>query len=385
MRYSLKILLLILMAFFLGGCMRAVSQPSFKTLDSLIPVDATQVAFSDDLEPASLETAIDRSIRFYEGRGRNNVYQIEDRQIDAQQFKETLLAFRALLGDAKDPETLGKRMAEAFDVYQVTGTDDESRVLFTGYYEPLLEGSLQKTEKYKYPLYRVPPDLVRKGTRIGRMQNDKFVPYYSRREIDVDGVLRGKNLELLWVSDPVDLFSLHIQGSGKIKLENGDLLTVGFANTNGRSFRSITKFLLDKGTIQPHEVTYRHDFLRGKRDEEIYEALSHNERYTFFRFLEKDPVGSLGETVTPDRTIATDPEYFPEGALAFIRLRKPVFDTDGHVKERVEFSRFVLSQDKGAAIKGPGRVDLFCGFGEKAEKTAGTLKERGELYLLLKK
>ena len=98
MRYSLKILLLILMAFFLGGCMRAVSQPSFKTLDSLIPVDATQVAFSDDLEPASLETAIDRSIRFYEGRGRNNVYQIEDRQIDAQQFKETLLAFRALLG-----------------------------------------------------------------------------------------------------------------------------------------------------------------------------------------------------------------------------------------------------------------------------------------------
>ncbi|HQN70529.1 MAG TPA: MltA domain-containing protein [Smithella sp.] len=385
MRYSLKILLLILMAFFLGGCMRAVSQPSFKTLDSLIPVDATQVAFSDDLEPASLETAIDRSILFYEGRGRNNVYQIEDRQIDAQQFKETLLAFRALLGDAKDPETLGKRMAEAFDVYQVTGTDDESRVLFTGYYEPLLEGSLQKTEKYKYPLYRVPPDLVRKGTRIGRMQNDKFVPYYSRREIDVDGVLRGKNLELLWVSDPVDLFSLHIQGSGKIKLENGDLLTVGFANTNGRSFRSITKFLLDKGTIQPHEVTYRHDFLRGKRDEEIYEALSHNERYTFFRFLEKDPVGSLGEAVTPDRTIATDPEYFPEGALAFIRLRKPVFDTDGHVKERVEFSRFVLSQDKGAAIKGPGRVDLFCGFGEKAEKTAGTLKERGELYLLLKK
>jgi len=385
MRYSLKILLLILMAFFLGGCMRAVSQPSFKTLDSLIPVDATQVAFSDDLEPASLETAIDRSIRFYEGRGRNNVYQIEDRQIDAQQFKETLLAFRALLGDAKDPETLGKRMAEAFDVYQVTGTDDESRVLFTGYYEPLLEGSLQKTEKYKYPLYRVPPDLVRKGTRIGRMQNDKFVPYYSRREIDVDGVLRGKNLELLWVSDPVDLFSLHIQGSGKIKLENGDLLTVGFANTNGRPFRSITKFLLDKGTIQHHEVMYRHDFLRGKRDEEIYEALSHNERYTFFRFLEKDPVGSLGETVTPDRTIATDPEYFPEGALAFIRLRKPVFNTDGHVKERVEFSRFVLSQDKGAAIKGPGRVDLFCGFGEKAEKTAGTLKERGELYLLLKK
>ncbi len=220
---------------------------------------------------------------------------------------------------------------------------------------------------------------------MGRMQDNKFVPYYSRRDIDVNGVLQGKNLELIWVSDPVDLFSLHIQGSGKIKLENGRLVTVGYAQTNGRPFRSITKFMLDNGKIQNNDVTYRHSFLRGKSDQEIYEALSHNERYTFFRFLEKDPVGSLGEMVTPDRTIATDPDFFPEGALAFIRLRKPVFDAEGNVRERVDFSRFVLNQDKGTAIKGPGRVDLFCGFGEKAEYTAGTLKEKGELYLLLKK
>lgn len=385
MKYSLKIFLFIIMAISFSGCLRAASHPSLNTFESLVSADPAEIVFLDDLEPASLETAIDRSVRFYEGRGRNKVYRIDDRDVDARQLKETLIAFRSLLRTAGSPDNLAKKIAEEFDVYRVAGSDDDGSVLFTGYYEPLLEGSLQRTEKYRYPLYRAPPDLIRKGSKVGRMEDDEFVPYYSRREIDVDGVLRGKNLELLWVSDPVDLFSLHIQGSGKIKLENGDLLTVGYANTNGRPFRSVTKFMLDGGKIQNNEVTYRHEFLRNKSDEEIYDALSHNERYTFFRFLEKDPVGSLGEMVTPDRSIATDPDFFPEGALAFIRLRKPVFDNAGNVKERVDFSRFVLSQDKGAAIKGPGRVDLFCGFGEKAEYTAGTLKEKGELYLLLKK
>ena len=257
--------------------------------------------------------------------------------------------------------------------------------LFTGYYEPLLEGSLKRTEKYRYPLYRVPPDLIKKENKVGRMKDGKFIPYYSRREIDVDGVLQGKNLELVWVADPVELFSLQIQGSGKIKLEDGTLLTVGYAQNNGRPFRSITTFMLEDGKIKSSEASYRYLFLKGKEEKEIYDILSYNERYTFFRFLDKDPMGSLGEPVTPDRSIATDPDYFPEGALAFIRLRKPVFDTEGNVKERVNFSRFVLSQDKGSAIKGAGRVDLFCGFGEKAESTAGTLKENGDLYLLLKK
>jgi len=187
------------------------------------------------------------------------------------------------------------------------------------------------------------------------------------------------------VADPVELYSLHIQGSGKIKLEDETLLTVGYAQTNGRPFRSITKFMLEGGKIKSSEASYRHVFLKGKEEKEMYDILSYNERYTFFRFLDKEPVGSLGEPVTPGRSIATDPDFFPEGALAFIRLRKPVFDTEGNVKERVSFSRFVLNQDKGSAIEGPGRVDLFCGFGTKAEYTAGTLKEKGELYLLIKK
>ena len=119
--------------------------------------------------------------------------------------------------------------------------------------------------------------------------------------------------------------------------------------------------------------------------EEILKIFGHNERYILFRFAEGEPVGSLGEPVTPDRSSATDPEFFPQGALAFIRLRKPAFDEQGNILVRIACSRFVLSQDKGSAINVPARVDCVCGFAEKARATAGSLKEKGYLYLLIKK
>ncbi|MFZ3156279.1 MAG: MltA domain-containing protein [Smithella sp.] len=385
MKYPFKISLLLIMVVFLGGCLRGVPKYPVKPSEVFIPVAAKDIDFADDLDTDSLELAIERSINYYENAGRNKVYRVADRLISAQQLKETLKTFQMILRKTGNKADLNKIIVAEFNVYRVAGAGNYPGALFTGYYEPLLEGSLKRTDKYRYPLYRVPPDLVKKESQIGRMNDGKFVPYYNRREIDVERVLQGKNLELVWVSDPVELFSLHIQGSGKIKLEDGTILTVGFAQTNGRPFRSVTKFMLESGKINSSEASYRHEFLRGRSDQEIYDILSHNERYTFFRFLEKDPVGSLGESVTPDRSIATDPDFFPEGALAFISLRKPVFDADGNIKERVNFSRFVLSQDKGSAIKGPGRVDIFCGFGIEAENMAGTLKENGELYLLLKK
>lgn len=372
-------LLLIIVAVIFNGCMRAVPKSSF------YPVVAADIDFTDDLDPDSLELAIERSINYYENAGRDKVYRVADRVISAQQLKETLTAFRAILRKTDNNTDLSKKIVAEFNVYRIGGNGGSNNALFTGYYEPLLEGSLKRTEKYKYPLYRVPYDLIKKENKIGRMKDGKFIPYYSRREIDVDRVLQGKNLELVWVADPVELFSLQIQGSGKIKLEDGTLITVGYAQNNGRPFRSITTFMLEGGKIKSSEASYRYLFLKGKEEKEMYDILNYNERYTFFRFLDKEPMGSLGEPVTPGRSIATDPDYFPEGALAFVRLRKPVFDTEGNVKERINFSRFVLSQDKGSAIKGAGRVDLFCGFGENAETTAGTLKENGELYILLKK
>jgi len=393
MNRPLKVSLLILMVLIaLTGCMRKwIDQPGAPTPErALTEVDADSLNFDDDLDAASLMKAIDRSLHYYDGTGRNKMFNVAGRPVSAKKMKESLMAFRNILQSESSVEKRQKRIAEEFSVLRAAGQTGEGDVLFTGYYEPLLEGSLTRTDKYKYPLYKPPSDILigkssKKETRISRTENGRNIPYYTRREIDVDGVLLGRGLELIWVSDPVELNSLHTQGSGKIKLEDGKILTVGYAQNNGRPFRSVTMNMLDQNKIDKSDASYKgfKTWLKGKSEKEIFEILSHNERYIFFRFVNKEPVGSLGQPVTPDRSIATDPEYFPQGALAFIRLRKPVLDDDNNVVKRVEFSRFVLNQDKGSAIKGSGRVDLFCGFGEKAQATAGSLKEKGELYFLI--
>jgi membrane-bound lytic murein transglycosylase A len=372
MKHAVNFLLLGLIILSVAGCTRTAIRMPAPSAVALIAVPAEQVDLNDDLDFASLELAIDRSVQYYEGSSQNSVYRMADKLIGAKQLKESLLAFRKIIRNGASNEEKKNQIRQDFDIYRAAGDDEYGGVLFTGYYEPLLEGSLTPTDKYRYPLYKPPPDLVMKAiskneTKISRMKNGEAVPYYTRGEIDVEGVLKGRSLELLWVADPVELFTLHIQGSGKIKLEDGRMLTVSYAQNNGRPFRSVTRYMLDN------------------EEQELFEILSYNERYIFFRFVDKEPVGSLGQPVTPDRSIATDPDYFPQGALAFIRLRKPVFDAEGNVKERVNFSRFVLNQDKGSAIKGPGRVDLFCGFGANAQSTAGSLKEKGELYFLIKK
>ena len=377
MKYTTKFLLMVLIILSLAACTRTVSRLSVPPEDALIVVSAEQIDLNDDLVYASLDLAIDRSIKYYEGSGQKRVYRIADKLIGAKQMKDSLIAFRKIIKNDASIEDKKNQIRQEFDIYRAAGDDEHGGVLFTGYYEPLLEGSLTPTEKYKYPLYKPPPDLVMKSiskneTRISRMKNGESVPYHTRREIDVDGVLKGRGLELLWVDDPIELFTLHIQGSGKIKLEDGRMLTVSYAQNNGRPFR-----IINNRTVK--------NFLKSKQEQKLFEILSYNERYIFFRFVDKEPVGSIGQPVTQNRSIATDPDYFPQGALAFIRSRKPVFDSEGNISQRVPFSRFVLSQDKGSAIKGPGRVDLFCGFGENAEATASSLKEKGELYFLIKK
>jgi membrane-bound lytic murein transglycosylase A len=378
MKYTTNFLLIVLIILSLAACTRTVSRMYATPEDALVVVSEEQIDLNDDLDYAFLDLAIDRSIRYYEGSGQKRVYRIADKLIGAKQMKDSLIAFRKIIKNDASVEDKNNQIRQEFDIYRAAGDDEHGGVLFTGYYEPLLEGSFNPTEKYKYPLYKPPPELAVKSasksqTKANQMKNgESSPPYHTRREIDVEGVLKGRGLELLWVDDPIALFSLHIQGSGKIKLEDGRLLTVSYAQNNGRPFR-----VINNRTVK--------NFLKNKPEQELFEILSYNERYIFFRFVDKEPVGSLGQPVTPNRSIATDTDYFPQGALAFIRLRKPVFDAEGNISQRVPFSRFVLSQDKGSAIKGPGRVDLFCGFGENAEATAGSLKEKGELFFLLKK
>ena len=369
-----------------------------KPVSPLIRLSADQLPlFSDDMDPASLETAIEKSLRYYARAAGNGPYRMDDAMVTVRELRESVLALKEILRRGETGETRQMLIRETFDVYRSTGLDGKDAVLFPGYFEPILDGSLKKTAKYKYPVYKAPADAVvvnlgkfrekQQGDQlVGRVRNGELVPYYSRSEIEDLAALAGRNLEIAWVDDRINLFFLHTQGSGKIKLPNGKLLQIGYAIKNGRPYQSVGRFLMDTGKISPQDMSYQaiKRYLR-EHPEALAEILGHNESFIFFREVKEGPVGSLGEILTAGRSIATDAAVFPRGALAFIRAQKPILDREGNVVSWVPFSRFVVAQDAGGMIKGAGRVDLFCGTGDEAEMLAGSLKERGELYFLVKK
>ncbi len=350
----------------------------------------------DDLDLSSLETAIERSLQYYE-KIKGPSFRFGDREISIAEMKASLLAFREIIRSADPAEVKLNRIRETFEFFPPPGQNTNGRAIFTGYYVPTLEGSWVKTGRYRYPLYRKPDDLIvvnlgeyngkyKAEQLIGRMERGELIPYYSRDEIDRKGALGGRRLELLWVDDPVALYSLHVQGSGKIRLPDGQIIVVSYAQSNGRPFRSLSKTLIEKERITAQEVSYAHiqNYLR-ENPGEVEDLFSYNDRYVFFRRVERDPLGALQLPVTSGRTIATDLDVFPRGALVLIRTQKPLFDDGGQIRQWVPISRFVLNQDAGAAIKGPGRVDIFCGDGPNAEQLAGSLKEKGDLYILIRK
>ena len=353
--------------------------------------------FTDDMDLESLDTAVEKSLQYYQKAAGSGPFLMDDDRITVRELRESLSALREILRSGDTEAAKQDRIRETFDVYQSTGLDGKNSVLFTGYFEPIMKGSLNKTREYRYPVYKSPDDAITvnlgkfreryKGEQlIGRVKNGELVPYYSRSEIEDRAALSGRNLELAWVGDRIDLFFLHTQGSGKIELTDGRLLQIGYAKSNGRPFRSVGRYLIDAGKITPQEISYQaiKRYLREHPDD-LSEILGYNESFIFFRVVEQGPVGSIGEILTPGRSIATDAAVFPRGSLAFMRARKPVLDREGNALSWTPFSRFVVSQDAGGVIKGAGRVDLFCGSGGEAEMLAGSLKERGELYFLVKK
>ena len=374
------------------------SPPVPKPSTALVRLSADQYPlFTDDMDLASLEKAIEKSLQYYSRAAGNGPRSMDDTIVTVRELRESLIVLQEILRRDEPDEMKQARIRETFDVYQSTGLDGKNSVLFTGYFEPIMNGSLKKTEQYPYPIYKAPSDAVVVNLSkfnerypgdqlIGRVKNGELIPYYTRSEIDDLGFLAGRNLEIAWVDDKIALFFLHTQGSGKIKLPNGQLLQIGYALKNGRPFQSLGRFLMDTGKISPQDMSYQaiKRYLR-EHPEDLSEILGHNESFIFFREVKEGPVGSLGEILTAGRSIATDAAVFPRGALAFIRLRKPVLDREGNPESWTSFSRFVISQDAGGMIKGAGRVDLFCGSGDEAEMLAGSLKERGELYFLVKR
>lgn len=282
-----------------------------------------------------------------------------------------------------DPARARTYFETEFQVYRVTAPG-----FVTGYYEPELNGAIQRSAKYRVPLHRVPDDLVQvdlgewrdawKGERVaGRIIGGRLRPYHQRADI-ARGALDGRNLEVLWVDDPVDAFFLEVQGSGRAKLEDGRILRIGFAGQNGHRYVAIGRTLLDKGELQPGNVSMQS--IRAwlaANPERMREILDSNPSYVFFRILDGDgPIGAQGVALTPGRSLAIDRAHLPLGAPVFLDLAHD--DSPGGT-----IRRLVVAQDTGGAIRGPARGDLFWGPGREAGEMAGRMKANGTLYLLL--
>jgi membrane-bound lytic murein transglycosylase A len=278
-----------------------------------------------------------------------------------------------------------------FTPYLVTNPDGGNDGLITGYYEPLLAGGRSRSKRYPHPLYAVPDDLVTvdlsalypelKSLRLrGRLQGNKLVPYYTRAEID-NGLAPLKGRELLWVDDAVELFFLQIQGSGRVKLDNGETVRIGYADQNGHPYKSIGKALVERGELPLEKASMQGIKDWGKQNpDKLAELLNLNASYVFFRELPNNgngPLGALGVPLTAGRSLAVDPRSIPLGAPVFLSTTWP--------NSGKPLQRLMLAQDTGGAIRGAVRADFFWGFGKEAGKEAGAMKQSGRMWVLLPK
>jgi len=306
----------------------------------------------------------------------------------------------AAVGGGADAGAIRHYFEDHFTPYLARDAGEESveegvQGLFTGYFEAELRGARQPSDRFATPLYRVPQDLViadlgrfnseMKGTRlVGRVEDGKFVPYPERGAIEA-GLLAAQSLELLWIDDPVDVFLLQVQGSGRVILPDGDVVRVGFAGHNGQPYRSIGRVLIDRGEIAAHAASW--DGIRNWIEENPDKAgalFAENPRFIFFRLIEGQsvagapdgPIGAQGVALTPRRSIAVDRAYIPLGLPIWLDTTRPG-TTEAPLR------RLMIAQDTGGAIKGPVRGDFFWGYGDKALAEAGRMKSRGQYFLLL--
>ncbi len=274
-----------------------------------------------------------------------------------------------------------------FQPYKLLDDDSLDEGMITGYYEPLLYGSLQKNKRYKYPVYKTPKDMMvvdfvsaypeLKSYKLrGKLVGNKVVPYDSREEIEKNP---NKNLEVIaYVDDKVALFLLHVQGSGKILLDNGELINVGYAEQNGRKFKGIGTYMLNRGYITKDELSAQgmKKYL-DKNPSKMDEVLNQNESYVFFKKSNQGATGALGRVLTSKRNIPVDRSVIPLGMPVFLSTKNPI--------DKKPINQLMIAADVGGAIKGKIRADFFWGFGDTAFEYAGRMKEKGKMYILMPK
>lgn len=290
--------------------------------------------------------------------------------------------------DAQDETALRRLLEEHFRPFAVSDAG-ETAGLFTGYYEAELQGTRDPSAPGATPLYKVPADLVTvdlgrfradlRGERlVGQVRDGRLVPYLTREEID-GGALDGQGAELLWAADPVDVFFLHVQGSGRVVYPDGSVTRVGFAGSNGHSFYAIGRALIAEGLVSREKASMQsiRDWLRAN-PEKAREVMQRNARYIFFREIEGEgPIGAQGVALTAGRSLAVDSKLLPLGVPLYLDTTWPATDRP--------LRRLMVAQDVGSAIKGAVRGDFYWGSGEPALAEAGRMKQTGRYYLLLPK
>jgi len=349
-------------------------------------------ALVDDLDPEGLIAAMEHSLSYFDVLPQDRVFKFGTEERTAGQLAVGARRFIQLVRDEPDPARLTQALKQDFVLLRSRGRDGRGEVLFTGYYEPLLEARREPEFPFEHPVYGVPDDLVKVDLEafgleeppravVGRVENHELLRYADREEIDFGGGLAKTAPVLGYLADPVDVFFLHVQGSGTLIFPDGARLRAGYAVSNGWEYRSIGKLLIDDGLIPREEMSMQaiRAYLAAHPDE-IERVLGYNTSYVFFRPLQSEggPLGCYGLPVTSGRSIATDRRLFPAPVLAWIEGTMP-----GPRGEQLRFSRFALNQDTGGSIRGPGRVDLFIGAGEEAAGIAGRMNNLGRLYLFL--
>lgn len=307
------------------------------------------------------------------------------------EWKESCRAAREV--DAGDAIAVRIFFETFFMPYKVFNPDGSDSGLVTGYYEPLLHGARKRGGPYQVPLYHAPEDMLTidltsvypelKGMRLrGHVVGNKVVPWPSRAEMAQSTLLAGK--ELLWVDDPIAAFFLQVQGSGRVQLtDTGETVRVAYADQNGHPYKSIGRYLVDKGELALDQASAQGiKAWVSAHPARLQELLNANPSYVFFKEEKltdpgKGPKGALGVPLTPKRSIAVDPQFVPLGAPVFLATTQP--DSD------VTLQQLMLAQDTGGAIKNAVRADFFWGFGSEAAEKAGRMKQRGMMWVLLPK
>ncbi len=332
-------------------------------------VSPANVSFFDDTDRSSLIAAINSQLQWLTIQPANTMVHFGSGKISCSHIARALETLLRYIRKNPTPSQLNRYIKKHYDIYQIKGCRPQKKLLVTAYYEPTFAGSRKQSNKAQWPIYRLP---------------NAHGPLPVRAEIENRAIFKGR--ELAWLNDPFDAYLLHIQGSGKIRFSDGTIRAVRYAGNNGHPYKSLGKLFVDRGILPLKEVDNisMRNWLTAHPDRRR-EMLQANPRFIFFRWGDEkniNPIGSSGVQLTPGRSIAIDPAIFPAGGLGFLFSRKP---KGPKTQRKQTLHRFVFPQDKGAAIKGPGRIDLFLGSGKAAEQTANIMREPGILYFLLLK